>query len=85
MKEENIGDWVCEKENSDGVWGNATVGGDCMHKGLEDLMMPEDLRVGPKMGLRSQLDAEQNTPFPIVEPGEAKLRETDCITDVGLL
>ena len=56
-----------------------------MHKGLEDLMMPEDLRVGPKMGLRSQLDAEQNTPFPIVEPGEAKLRETDCITDVGLL
>lgn len=56
-----------------------------MHKGLEDLMMPEDLRVGPKMGLRGQRDAEQNTCFPLVEPGEAQLRETDCITDVGLL
>lgn len=56
-----------------------------MHKGLEDLMVPEDLRVGPKMGLRGQLDAEQNTPFPIVEPGEAQLREKDCSSDVGRL
>lgn len=41
-----------------------------MHKQPKDLVMPEDLRVGPQMQLSGDCDAESIAKFPVAEPGE---------------
>jgi hypothetical protein len=47
--------------------------------------MPEDLRVGPKMGMSSQCNAEKDIRFPLAEPGETELYEMDCSSDACMM